>query len=372
MLSLLMRKPFLMLCIGICMACEPENDLSEFSSEEPVSIMGKKTMNAERQIAASSSVNLEYSENLQQVVLNDVIPTECGATKFSEVQWKYMEPVMADPLASEQLDHYLFLNRQAAILGIGSDEFGENGEFTKLVQKLKKDLERFWKLQREIKILGQHNHTLNDREKLADIYWFSIQDLESKAEAYKMADEILEVNRKSSVLPDSPFLSSDGFSAQRGIIVIGDGLVKLFSETGLDEQIVWTGILTHEWAHQVQFEYLNEWQADYPSESISETTRAKELEADFLAGYYMTHKRGATYNWKRAEEFFELYYQSGDCSFEFEQHHGTPLQRKNASYEGYLLAESAKKKGYILSPEALHEYFFSEVLPGTVSGSQYF
>jgi hypothetical protein len=85
----------------------------------------------------------------------------------------------------------------------------------------------------------------------------------------------------------------------------------------------------------------------------------------------MTHKRGATYNWKRAEEFFELFYQAGDCSFEFEQHHGTPLQRKQASYQGFLLAEAAKKKGEILSPGELHEYFEQKVIADVVNQLEY-
>ena len=374
MLRLLIKKPLLALCIGCLLACEPEQQTenSPILKSPPEAVMGEK-LSAARLKSSTSGPLGEYqthSNNMLAVALA-VEPTECGATDFNRVLGKHFEELLRNPEVLEHLDHYAYLNRQAARLGIESHYFGRNGARTKLVQKVEKDLKRFWSINREIRVLGQHNNTLKNREYLADIYWYSLQDMVSKEEAYEKADEILKLNRKYPVLLKTPLIASDGFSAQHGIIVIGDGLIQMFTETGVDDQIVWTGILTHEWAHQVQFHFFDSWEADYPSDTSAEFTRARELEADFFAGYYMTHKRGATYNWKRAEEFFELFYQSGDCTFEFEQHHGTPLQRKRATYQGYLLAESAQKKGKILSAEELHEIFMDQVLPETVNGSQY-
>ena len=310
------------------------------------------------------------SHNLQEAVLNAISPSECGATKFSEVQGKHFTALMEDAVAMENFQHYVYLNRYAPFLPIGDQYFGKDGEHTQLVQRLIKDLERFWDLDKEIKVYGQHNETLNNRDKLIDILWYLIEDVEEKEHLIPLADEILYNNSISPVLPESPFISSDGYASHNGSIVVGDGLIQLFAETGLEEEIVWVGILSHEWAHQIQFQHLDLWYP-LPFENPAERTRTLELEADFFSGYYMTHKRGATYNWKRAEEFFELFYQAGDCSFEFEQHHGTPLQRKQASYEGFLLAETAKKKGHILSPGELHEFFQQKVIANVVQQLEY-
>ncbi|WP_029037495.1 hypothetical protein [Salinimicrobium xinjiangense] len=364
--------PVLLIFLGT--ACEPEH--LENPAVETVftveSLLAKIPDEPSKAVLITTPEDFSHNENLQDLLLNAISPTECGATKLAEVSGRYFEKLLANPEALDHLAHYKYLNRQAAKLGIGSDYYGSNSIHTQFVGKLERDLERFWNIDREINILGQHNQTLEDRESLADIYWYSINDMESKEEAYRLADAIIALNQKFPELIRSPFISSDGFAAQNGKIVVGDGLIKLFAETGLQNDIVWTGIVTHEWAHQIQFHFMNSW---YPSDNqmdAAERTRMLELEADFFSGYYMTHKRGATFNWKRAEEFFELFYQAGDCSFEFEQHHGTPLQRKQASFEGYLLAEAAKKKGQILSPQELHDYFLLKVLPETVRELQYF
>lgn len=292
-----------------------------------------------------------------------VIPTECGATKFSEIQWKYFTELASDPLAVENYTYYSNLNYYAAYFGIGEQYFGAEGEFTHLVSRTKRDLERFWDMPEEISIRGQHNETLNDRDLLVEILWYLIADLESKEDLYPIVDRLLEQNELSSVLPESPFFSSDGLSTFNKLIIIGDGLVEMFAETGVDEEVVWTAILAHEWSHQIQIDNIFSWYPIGTFETAAEETRQIELEADFFSAYYLTHKRGATYNWKKVDEFFELFFQAGDCSFEFELHHGTPQQRMKAAQEGYRLAASAQKKGHILSPEEVHEYFINVALP---------
>ena len=304
-------------------------------------------------------------ENLQDLLLLSAIaPTECGATKFQEIKGNYFQKLMEDPVAMDYFTRYLNLNRYAALLNLGQEEyFGKDGEFTKLVERIKRDLERFWDMEDEITIRGQHNETLNDREKLVEIHWYLIADVESVEVLYAIVDELLHINSLSPNLPESPFFSSDGFATYDNRIVIGDGLIQLFTETGIDPKIVWTGILSHEWAHQIQIDYMERWYPEGAFDNNAERTRLLELEADFFAGYYMTHKKGAAYNWKRANQFFELFFQAGDCSFDFQMHHGTPLQRKEAARAGYELANSAKKKGHILSIQELHRYFLEIGLP---------
>ena len=241
--------------------------------------------------------------------------------------------------------------------------FGDKGQNTNYVRNRTRSLEKFWKMQNEINVRGQHNNTLDDKGKIVQIltFWYGLpSDL---AEGY--ADFFVDyVNPNSSFLIETPLLSFDGFAialdgflGQEDLIVIGDGLVELLSETGVEDKIVWTGILSHEWAHHIQFnnDYMDFWDNLFDNEP--ERTRASELEADFMASYYMTHKRGATYNWKRVKDFLELFFNIGDCSFENDGHHGTPTQRMESSRLGYELANGTKKKGKILSQEEVHNAF---------------
>lgn len=358
-----------MLGIGLFLACEPEN-LSDLSIDEAVSSTGT----IENKMKNRGRINPQQTpktENLRDLLLKAVVPSDCGATEFQDVVWKKFTELASDELAVQLLDRYSFLQENAVRLRINTDYYGKNGSHTQHVRKIKRTLQRFWAMPNEIEVLGQHNETLNDRDAIAKILYYNLQDDGSWEDVYREADELIRLNKLSPMLPESPFFAADGFARPNNEIVLGDGLMSMFSETGLEEEIVWTGILSHEWAHQVQFNYFAGWYPDDYFDSVAERTRAIELEADFFSGYFMTHKRGATYNWKRAEDFFELFYQSGDCSFEFEQHHGTPLQRKKATYEGHLLAESTRKKGHILTAEALHEIFISKVLPETVNELQY-
>lgn len=377
MFNVLWKKALPVLCIGFLTACEVDKENLDLTSGEKAYVTEPSLLSAApgktrpaTGIYTSPEV-FTYSENFQDKILNAVAPTECSGTKLSEVQWKYFTALAGDTVALAHFEHYRYLNRYAPLVPLGKQYFGKNGEYTGLVQGLQRDLERFWNMPNEIKVLGQHNETLNDREKLVEIMWYLIEDVEEKEQLYDMADELIYYNSLSPVLPESPFFASDGYASLNKKIVIGDGIIQMFVETGLEETIVWTGILAHEWSHQIQFAHLQQWYPTGSFESKPEETRTLELEADFLSGYYMTHKRGATFNWKRAEQFFELFYQSGDCSFQFEQHHGTPQQRKQASYEGYLLAEAAQKRGKILSAEELHDYFLLKVLPETVRELQY-
>ncbi len=358
--------PILVILIVSCEAetedfLTPSHQLSSSLSE-----MGKiPSKKAISETYFSNSLEYLYMENFQDLVLLWAIaPTECGATEFREIQGYYFEKLMEDPIAMDYMSRYLTLSRYAATLNLGQEEyFGKDGEYTKLVEKIKRDLERFWDMHDEITVRGQHNETLNDREKLLEMHWYLIPDAESEEELYGFVDELLHINSLSPNLPESPFFSSDGFATYDNRIIIGDGLVQLFTETGIDPKIVWTGILSHEWAHQIQIAYMEKWYPEGTFESDAERTRLLELEADFFAGYYMTHKKGATYNWKRTNQFFELFFQAGDCSFDFQMHHGTPLQRKEAARGGYELANSAKKKGRILSIRELHSYFLEIALP---------
>ena len=245
--------------------------------------------------------------------------------------------------------------------------YGKNGEYTNYVNNRIRSLQKFYPMEDEIQVKGQHAATLNDKEAILFAIESTLPDFAFGFPQFiydspeEWADILIENNKLSEVLPESPLTSSDGFAWTLGGglsgIVIGDGLIELVASVGTEEKIGWTTVLSHEWAHQVQYQYdyIEYWQGQF--NNAPEITRAIELEADFVSSYYMTHKRGATYNMKRIEQYLRNFFEIGDCSFTSSGHHGTPRQRMEASYSGNELAKSAQKKGKILSPEEIHMAF---------------
>lgn len=270
------------------------------------------------------------------------------------------------------------LNQVSVFDGIFNDYaaeqyFGIDAEYTNYIQNRQRNLEKFWSMEDTgISVRGQHNKTLEDAEHLIYllINYFVILNPDdpfgppipyTEEMAAIRVNELMQVAEESDFVTESPVLSMAGFTTiiptpdgnLHKPIVIGDGLIELISRIGLDPKVVWSNILAHEWAHQIQFE--NNWVTQ--GIPTPEDTRRQELEADFFASYYLTHKRGATYNWKRVEDVMEAFYSGGDCSFESPGHHGTPAERKEASWQGYLLAHNASPKSHILSTSELHEIF---------------
>ncbi|MBC3542434.1 hypothetical protein ACFSC6_06040 [Rufibacter sediminis] len=371
------KSTFALMCLAVGFATVScENQMEELSV---------KTDAQSKSVAATAS-GLEIPQNLSLTAPADfkapgenlrnlfsydaVAPSTCGPTQFVAVQNKYLAPLGKDLIqlfgsaqsANSILNLYMTLNQYSAYFDTSEQYFGKNGEYTNLMAKRKRDLETFWNMPNLIQINGQHTATLNDREKLADVYQIVGTNIRTREQAYAAADQILYFNTFSPYLPESPFFALDGFATTyRNLIVIGDGIVEMLSETGVEQDIVWTGILAHEWAHQVQFKNMTAWYPNGAAKDQAEATRYTELEADFMAAYYMTHKRGATYNSKRVEDFLTLFFQIGDCGFTSTGHHGTPAQRMAAARLGFQLADEAQKQGHILTQQQVHEAFVSRV-----------
>ncbi|MGA8854211.1 MAG: hypothetical protein WB492_08550, partial [Christiangramia sp.] len=309
-------------------------------------------------------VNVE-TENYGDIVRNAVEPSECGPTAFRSVQNKYIGQLVQDPIALDYYSLFLDINYISSVyLDQGEQYFGAEGDYTKLMVKRERELESFWNMEDEIRVQGQHTATLTDRDvfvqALSQFFTIGGQPIPMPiVNAY--ADELAAAAEASPNLPENPFFATDGFATYSKTIVIGDGLVSWMAETGISEDIVWTGIFSHEWAHQVQFKNYGEWYPEGAAQDPAEATRYTELEADFLAAYFMTHKRGATYNWKRVEEFYELFFQIGDCGFDSSGHHGTPAQRLNAAQLGFEVANSAQKQGQILTADEAHKIFTENI-----------
>ena len=312
-------------------------------------------------IKAKNSAILKTDGYYQHFFANPKVaqPSECNASVLNSVVEKYFSDF-------EFWDYilfpdYLWINQLSAIVDRSKQYFGRNGQYTHIVTKHHKKLSSFWNLRNAIRVNGQHSETLGNRDKIAEI--FILFTGASREDGYYIADQVIAMNTESKVFPQSPLLSFDGFATTDHLIVLGDGLIEALTATGVVDDIVVAGLLSHEWAHQVQFENSVKWFGLKPEEWLfaPEFTRQMELEADFFSGYFLTHKRGATYNWKKVAEFNELFYNIGDCDFNTAGHHGTPTQRQSAAKLGYSIASKTKPMGHILTPDQLHTIFMKNL-----------
>ncbi|MBG48400.1 MAG: hypothetical protein CML05_08945 [Pseudozobellia sp.] len=358
------------------------DDLSVQDDATPEAVV-KAQASTNLEIPSTGHFDLETSGLVKdfdlKLQLSEVVePSECGPTPFNEVANYYNDLLIDGFIAAWDgnpdaigiiLEDYFAINQIAAAYeGKNTDYFGEDGEYTNYVKNRVRSLEKFWDMADLIEVNGQHTETLEDLDFIRYIY-----------ENYSTAtpediDYILEIaetfNTNSDQIPENPFFASDGFATFDRTIVVGDGIVTFLEDTGLDPKVVWSSILAHEWGHQIQFLNFGVW--DYPVPAFintPESTRMTELEADFITGYYLTHKRGATYNWKRVEDFLTAFFNIGDCGFDSSGHHGTPAQRLAAAKAGFYLANNTKKKGQILSQEDVHDAFISKldlIIDGTI------
>ena len=289
---------------------------------------------------------------------DDIISANCQVTDFGEVLQGYFSSLINDPLFDLELIHYYAdLNRRYATYYVGENYYGPNGEYNQLARKRIRELTKFWNLDREITLNAIHTASLNERETLTDMIESFDRTVRNRDEAYEKADMLMELNAQSNNIPENPYFALDAFTRSNGLLVVGDGLLESLVAIGIEGDIAFTSILSHEWWHQAQFENDKDWDYKDQLATAAERSRFFELEADFAAAYFMTHKRGATYNWKRIEDYFRLSFNVGDCLTFSSQHHGTPEQRLAAARLGYELAESAQKKGFILTPEEVHQIF---------------
>lgn len=282
----------------------------------------------------------------------------CSNTPFRKTADAYLAKFK--PFELGLYGEYSAINYFASLLDASKPYFGAKGEYTSLVDKHRRNLESFWKMPSgQVSVRGEHNSTLNDRDKIADVYMN--YGGYPRGEAYRTADDLIAVNRESQLFIETPLLSFDAFATLDGIIVLGDGLIQVLSESGIAGEVANTGILAHEWGHQIQFAHDFNWfegQAHYGPRT-PEFSLLMELEADFFSSYYLTHKKGAMYNWKNAAQFFNLFYNVGDCNFTSTNHHGTPLQRLTVARLGWIVAQVSKAKGHVLNSSDIHSLFIA-------------
>lgn len=237
--------------------------------------------------------------------------------------------------------------------------FGANGEHTKTVEKVDRDLRRFWAFESsDIQVLAMHGDVLLDTLRTARTYrLFGYSPAQAASFARTMRNAVL--GSQTMVNGNHPFFTFNAvaFTTFGGPIpdkiVMGDGILAAYDALGYSD-VAPKAIFAHEFAHQVQFEF------GYAIDATpAEETRFGELGADFMAAYFMTHARGGAMNQKRVEEFLEIFYGIGDCSFASSGHHGTPNQRLAAARAGFALADAAQKQGHIMTPAQVQAAFLA-------------
>jgi Zn-dependent protease with chaperone function len=330
------------LILGSC-----QQDISEIKADPKIKVENTSNLTTEEAllaINANAIAKIKFdcstdalSNKLLALSANAAVaPSECSLTELDKTIGSYLQQF--GPLEQQFFGSYITVNQLATILDTDPQYFGALGENTKLVEKQKKGLEKFWQMPGQVRINAQHNATLDNRDKIAGVYMVFAGYPSSLA--YAVADQLLMVNQMSPVFVETPLLSFDAFATTDKLIVLGDGFMQVLAESGVENEVGVSGVLAHEWGHQVQFNNFQPWYGVAKEAFVPtpESTRQIELEADFFTGYYLTHQKGGTKNWKNAAEFFELFYKLGDCSFASEGHHGTPNQRLAASRLGYLVS----------------------------------
>lgn len=238
--------------------------------------------------------------------------------------------------------------------------FGINGEYTKQVTKAFKDLKRFWNIESsDIVLAAMHGNMLLDREKVIRVDKILYGDDQATAEYW--ADLFLEYLDFYPAYRngDHPIFTFNAFAVNSfpfgtlnipDKIIMGDGVMDGYAALGFGD-VAPQAILAHEFGHHIQY------QLDLFGPDTPEATRRTELMADAYSAYYLSHARGATMQWKRVEQFLEVFFNIGDCGFTSSGHHGTPLQRMAAARWGYDVANNAKKQGHILTAEEFTAMF---------------
>lgn len=240
--------------------------------------------------------------------------------------------------------------------------FGVNGEYTQVMQKTFKDHKRFWNISADkIALVSMSGRVLRDKERLKTIYNIIYGLTPARAEYYANLVSQLAVAVPQFRNGDHPIFTFNAF-ALRGFndvdlgtipdkIAMGDGIMQAYQALGY-EDVAPQAIFSHEFGHHVQYQ-LNL----FPAMRSPEGTRRTELMADAYSTYYLSHSRGAAMQWKRAQLFYNVFYNIGDCGFTNLGHHGTPLQRLASSQWAYGLADAAQKQGHILTAQAFTALF---------------
>ena len=260
-------------------SCEKDEAPLENSNLESSEI-STKTKGFDNLFKQSLNLKIETNavEDLNFVIpaFDAVEPSACSTTSFNAVTSNaYNELVGSIVKIWERKSYtpidlvygdYFTINNYAAQLGINAGYFGKDGEYTNYVQNETRNLEQFWKTPDMFRVHGQHTETLANLDVIEFMYTnYSdlgliaddpildengeiIQEGASIEELLSIAEKF---NTESNQIPENVVYASDAFATFGGTIVLGDGIIELLTRTGLEDKIVISSILSHEWAHQI-------------------------------------------------------------------------------------------------------------------------
>jgi hypothetical protein len=305
--------------------------------------------------------------------LAEVVPTSCTIPPLRKwlndefLSWgKEPTLISASPelhMSDLAIFHALYFENSSE-----NQHFGVKGEYTDQVNKSLKDLKSFWDIEAEnIIAVAAHGSMLQDRNKVIKMYTKIYGYTNDKANKYadslatlfKVYPQFLNGDHPAFTfnqiaVPDTTFTNVGQVPAK---IVICDGLLQGFDEIGHRDTAP-QSILAHEFGHHIQYE-LGILQ---PGMKLTpKISRRAELMADAYAAYFLAHTKGATMQLNDLQQVAEVFYNTGDCDFTVENHHGTPTQRKAAAEWGYNLARNADKKDQIIGSREFASLFETDL-----------
>lgn len=309
-----------------------------------------------------------------QVAIDDdlsaaVIPTACNPSTpvrdwaaAQRADWTAADQQLADAVNSFQPLLYDALLWPAD----SGSTFGLQGEFSTDITHTFRDLGRFWDIDPAgIRLVPMKGTMLTDPARMYRLFHvvYGLPDAISTAFATEV---VTAMNQEKFDYGNHPFFSFNAFAYPGAVIpgfvvpkmiVMGDGVLEAFKAIGYSD-ITAQAILAHEYGHHVQFQ-RNLFQTTLTG---PEATRRTELMADSFAAYFLTHSRGDALQYKRIQQFDQVFFQLGDCGFTNPGHHGTHTQRLRAVDWGYSVVRSAPDQGHIL-PSLTFAGLFEPQLP---------
>jgi len=351
---------------------------------------------ARSQIQASATV---WSDALDRARQRAIDPGDyiCSAPTALDI-WFDDQFSQIDPYTLGVLDglslYYWAIDAKVLLDNDAEGEYiGANGEYTKRQGKTFNNNRRFWDIYSDdILLLGGHGAEIADDELMHAFLPVAfgnpplfIQDIILNAARSAIEGGVVDLTFFDPLLYfvspgipggyDNPLLSLNAvaFSAfgneifpGSGIIpdkiVMGEGLLDALTGIGIGYKEAPDNVLSHEFAHHVQYEIG----AFEPGPNTPEKTRRTEMMADGFAAYFASHARGDSFQAKRFAEVMTAAYEIGDCAFGSPNHHGTHLQRLKAALWGQWVSDSAANQGHIYSSETMLE-LFDDALPVLVA-----
>jgi len=264
------------------------------------------------------------------------------------------------------------------------DEYFVNTHQTSELQRRHDDAISFWTEAdidntlntQDVLLLSMHGHDLQDDSKLIPTI-LRIFDFDDMSDVTAFAAEVKTLIEALPSGYDNPILTMNAVATrstyQRGSygghddpnrrikdsVILGDGVLQYLLESGLDSSGI-DFVYAHEFGHHLQFQMEDA----VLGTNVNYDDRKRELMADALGGYFLTHDMGGDMTSHEIGIFNQVAYGTGDCKMDSEDHHGTPKQRQCAAIWGASKANKAAAGGNgnvpVLDPEDFVRSFNDE------------